>query len=187
MKETALAFVVVGIFITGVIIGYCIPHEFKAMWNLWDDPRGCIIAWDDGTFSYKSPIRKLGTIKPGEKKKFYLLGQTETEEYIKQNCVPNFEENNMNEEEFTELDGTGVKFGICYRDDCPPAPDDDNLHFCPGHEDDYIGGNAEKTWHIRRKGNILCEAKPETNNFTKSLGENARICQECSKLAEENP
>ena len=56
------------LFVSGLIIGYFIPHNDDCIWNLWDDPRSCIISWDDGTFSYKSRITELGTIAPGEER-----------------------------------------------------------------------------------------------------------------------
>lgn len=46
--------------------GWTAHAKSGLVWNLWDDPRGCIISWDDGTYSYKGRQINLGTIQPGE-------------------------------------------------------------------------------------------------------------------------
>lgn len=57
------------VFLAGVFVGhFVIPQDDSCVWDIMEDPRGCWIAWDDGTYSWKSPICKLGTIEPGQKK-----------------------------------------------------------------------------------------------------------------------
>lgn len=64
------------IFLAGVILGVIVTLWWTydpVVWDLWEDPRGCVISWDDGTYSYKSREITLGTLKPGESKCVYIL------------------------------------------------------------------------------------------------------------------
>jgi len=52
--------------------GYLNEREEVIEWNLWDDPRGCWIWCDDGTYSYKSRMMMLGDLEPAETATFEL-------------------------------------------------------------------------------------------------------------------
>jgi hypothetical protein len=51
-------------FLIGFLAGYLSYPD--PGWDILKDPRSCIIEWDDGTFSYKTKIHKLGDLGPGE-------------------------------------------------------------------------------------------------------------------------
>jgi len=54
------------LFFFGFLIGrWSVP---KPSFDIDRDERGCIVAWDDGTYSYKSRTIHLGTLNPKESK-----------------------------------------------------------------------------------------------------------------------
>jgi hypothetical protein len=68
--------IILVVFLIGVFIGhFIIPQNDDCVWDISEDPRGCVIAWDDGTYSWKSQIYNLGTIKAGESKVINLFEQ----------------------------------------------------------------------------------------------------------------
>jgi hypothetical protein len=54
--------------ITCLVIGFFVGRNTieKAGWDISKDPRGCIIIWDDSTYSVKSRTINIGTLKPGD-------------------------------------------------------------------------------------------------------------------------
>lgn len=64
MKRIVLA-LLVGI-VCGIAVGWHAHPD--AEWDIGKDPRGCIVQWDDGTFTYKARTRiiYIGDLKPGE-------------------------------------------------------------------------------------------------------------------------
>lgn len=64
--------VIIIVFLVGMGVGYFVPHDDSCVWNLWDDPRGCVIAWDDGTYSCKSRTIEIGTLQPGESREVMI-------------------------------------------------------------------------------------------------------------------
>ena len=65
MRKYIYYFIMAFIFISGFVVGAC-WEKSKPKWDIYDDERGCIIRWDDGTYSYKSPTIYLGDLEPGE-------------------------------------------------------------------------------------------------------------------------
>ena len=57
-------------FYVGFETGY--HHWKKSSWDIWEDPRGCVIYWDDGSTSFKSRAIYLGDLAPGESKELKL-------------------------------------------------------------------------------------------------------------------
>lgn len=64
MKKTLIALLIL---VVGITIGYYL-HPEPTMWDIFDDPRGCVIQWDDGEIQYKSRQISLGTLQLGESK-----------------------------------------------------------------------------------------------------------------------
>lgn len=73
MKLKLYIFLVIFQFLMGFIVGCLWPRNNDFVWDINKDSRGCLITWDDGTYSLKSPIYNLGTIEPGESKEVGLL------------------------------------------------------------------------------------------------------------------
>ena len=67
MKKIILAVAV------GIVIGWVLHKPVIPSFDIDNDPRGCVIYWDDGTISAKSRVMYLGDLQPGEKKKLKLF------------------------------------------------------------------------------------------------------------------
>lgn len=66
MKKLLILLLAAVLILSGIMIGWRAHPDAK--WDIGEDPRGCIIQWDDGTYTYKSRTRiiHLGDLKPGE-------------------------------------------------------------------------------------------------------------------------
>lgn len=56
--------ILISVFTLGYYYGY--DSRDGQGWDISKDPRGCLIEWDDGTYSFKSRKYHVGTLNPGE-------------------------------------------------------------------------------------------------------------------------
>ena len=63
-----MKYLIVPIFVIGLFIGYWVGYFSypEPVWDIGQDQRGCVIKWDDGTTSWKTPKMTIGHIGPGQ-------------------------------------------------------------------------------------------------------------------------